>query len=501
MKKVLSVALLFMAVFMLVSCQDDTSAKQDGVQNIIEVAVVETARSSEDCIGQDYQLIFDEFEKSGFSNVHVEAIEDLTSAAGDLVGTVESISIDGSTGFSKGQTFDKDSSILIRYHDYRNCMVSLHIDFNSNLLFNTYDVELWIDDCYEDTMSHGEDSDFEFLVKAGSHMLSFVSEKDSGIDGSVTLVIDGDTNLNYQIACYSENVVVREISVEVLECFTSDHAWVEATCTDPNTCVVCGKTDGNALGHAWVDATCTLPKTCSICKETKGEPNGHNVSEWTELEVPTCGTVGERTGFCNTCKEDVKEAISATGDHVYNDWKIVSQSTCTDEGKKTRTCKNCQHEESTNIEMISHDYVETVINEATYYAAGSKGAKCSSCGDVGETIEYYAYYETSLGAVFDAYRANEIAADDKYLDMFVQFTAKIDSIEQGGLLSLGSINFEVDNGTLFEDEVECKIKTSEQLDYVKSLSSGNYVMIKGKVGVVYEETLNWRMTVNIMEIS
>ena len=499
MKKLLFVFLFVFALF-LVGCEKDTDIAQEEIQDIPEVKTVETGLSSEECIGQNYQLIFDEFEKAGFSNVQTVVIEDLVSAESELVGVADSISIDGTTTFSKGQTFDKDSKVLICYHDYRNCTVSLHIDFNGNLLFNTYDVELWVDDFYEDTMTHGEDSDFEFLVKAGSHTLSFVNEEDSDVDGDTTLIIDGDMKLHYQIACYGENVVVREIYTEVLECVTSDHAWAEATCTEPNTCAVCGKTDGNALGHVWTEATCTSPKTCSICEETKGVPNGHTVSGWTELKAPTCGVVGVRTGFCDTCKEDVKEEVPATGAHVYSDWKIVLQPTCTAEGKKTKACKNCQYEEYANIEMLNHNYVESIVSEATYYIAGAKGTQCSSCGDVGETTEYYTYYETSLRAIFDAYRSNEIAADEKFDDMFVQFTAKIESIEQGGLFSYGNINFEVDNGTLFEDDVKCKIKTSEQFEAAKNLSSGNYVTIKGKVNYVDEGTLNWIMAIDIMEI-
>lgn len=32
------------------------------------------------------------------------------------------------------------------------------------------------------------------------------------------------------------------------------HEWVEATCTEPKTCSVCGEKEGEALGHTWVDA-------------------------------------------------------------------------------------------------------------------------------------------------------------------------------------------------------------------------------------------------------
>ena len=35
--------------------------------------------------------------------------------------------------------------------------------------------------------------------------------------------------------------------------------------------------------HDWVEATCTEPKTCSVCGATEGDPLGHN---WAEAPVP-----------------------------------------------------------------------------------------------------------------------------------------------------------------------------------------------------------------------
>lgn len=58
------------------------------------------------------------------------------------------------------------------------------------------------------------------------------------------------------------------------------HHWVDATCTAPKTCSICGMTEGTTLSpdgkHHWVDATCTEPKTCTICGETEGEALGHD---------------------------------------------------------------------------------------------------------------------------------------------------------------------------------------------------------------------------------
>ena len=43
------------------------------------------------------------------------------------------------------------------------------------------------------------------------------------------------------------------------------HVWVEATCTAPKTCSICGETEGKALGHDMQPATGDQPAVCSRC--------------------------------------------------------------------------------------------------------------------------------------------------------------------------------------------------------------------------------------------
>ena len=60
--------------------------------------------------------------------------------------------------------------------------------------------------------------------------------------------------------------------------------------TDKYTCSRCGHSYNkatNALGHSWVDATCTAPKKCSVCGKTEGKALGHTV------ESGKCGRCGE----------------------------------------------------------------------------------------------------------------------------------------------------------------------------------------------------------------
>lgn len=75
------------------------------------------------------------------------------------------------------------------------------------------------------------------------------------------------------------------------------HKWTAATCTEPETCSRCGETVGAALGHKWRDATCTEPKTCRRCGVTEGRAAGHSWAEATYDAPKTCLVCGEQTGL------------------------------------------------------------------------------------------------------------------------------------------------------------------------------------------------------------
>lgn len=89
-----------------------------------------------------------------------------------------------------------------------------------------------------------------------------------------------------------------------------EHQWADANCLEPQTCTLCGETEGEALGHSWTDATCDTPKTCSACAQTEGDALGHNWEEATCDAPKTCSvcaaTEGEALG--HTWQEATTEA-------------------------------------------------------------------------------------------------------------------------------------------------------------------------------------------------
>lgn len=73
-------------------------------------------------MGQEHSAVKNEFTSAGFVSVTVEPIEDLKMIDTEKVNAVESVSVGGTTDFSKGQKFDKNDEVIIRYHAYKNVM-------------------------------------------------------------------------------------------------------------------------------------------------------------------------------------------------------------------------------------------------------------------------------------------------------------------------------------------------------------------------------------------
>ena len=83
------------------------------------------------------------------------------------------------------------------------------------------------------------------------------------------------------------------ISEKIVKAELYGHAWVEASCTEPRICGICGETEGEPLGHDWKDADCTEPRTCRRCGETEGEALGHDWGDPDEKGMRTCSRCGE----------------------------------------------------------------------------------------------------------------------------------------------------------------------------------------------------------------
>ena len=92
-----------------------------------------------------------------------------------------------------------------------------------------------------------EDSD----TKVDS-VMSYVEDSESNdVDEEIsstetTTTTEATTTTRNEVSSVEEVESIEESSKE-----NHVHKWVEATCTEPKTCSICGETEGFSLGHKW----------------------------------------------------------------------------------------------------------------------------------------------------------------------------------------------------------------------------------------------------------
>ncbi len=95
-----------------------------------EVAQIQVARPSEEYSGWSYQDVVDEFTAAGFTNIELVPIGDLNVASQLIThdGTIESITVDESTGFTREATFASDAKVVIKYHTFADTANQINYD-------------------------------------------------------------------------------------------------------------------------------------------------------------------------------------------------------------------------------------------------------------------------------------------------------------------------------------------------------------------------------------
>ncbi len=82
------------------------------------------------------------------------------------------------------------------------------------------------------------------------------------------------------------------LAVAAVVCYFTVHIWNPATCTEPETCKICGDTRGMPLGHSTRAATCTEPEICNRCGLTVSPALGHDADPATCDEPSVCDRCG-----------------------------------------------------------------------------------------------------------------------------------------------------------------------------------------------------------------
>ncbi len=156
----------------------------------------------------------------------------------------------------------------------------------------------------------------------------------------------------------------------LLIAFFSIHSWKPATCTEPETCRICGRTRGEALGHRYTEATCLEAAVCTVCGDVSTGAVGHDwgepVYEWSN----DCSMVTAK----RICRHDASHKEEET---VRTSSVVTVPATCTAKGKTTYTAVFANSAFGTQKTILD----DIPANGHTWQSATYDAPKtCSVCG-------------------------------------------------------------------------------------------------------------------------
>lgn len=197
------------------------------------------------------------------------------------------------------------------------------------------------------------------------------------------------------------------------------HEWVDASCTSPSSCLLCGETEGDALGHDYKDATCTDPETCSRCGDTKGDALGHDVDDATCTEASVCAR----------CVKTVKAALG----HSYKDATCTSASVCSRCGETKGDALGHDYKAATCTDPEICSRCGDTKGDALGHTSG--GAKCLRCGKYYVTLTARGIPVTDsngLSVNVSSIVGGEFGNDHAYTVFFTATNSTEDSVNLGG---------------------------------------------------------------------
>jgi len=96
--------------------------------------------------------------------------------------------------------------------------------------------------------------------------------------------------------------------------------------------------NGPCAQHSWKNATCTEPMTCTVCGKTEGIEKGHNYTQ--KVVTPaTCKNTGIMNYKCTVCGDSFNETISKTTKHDYK--RYITNATYAKAGSVVVKCSIC----------------------------------------------------------------------------------------------------------------------------------------------------------------
>ncbi|MBE6812346.1 MAG: hypothetical protein E7523_05640 [Ruminococcaceae bacterium] len=241
---------------------------------------------------------------------------------------------------------------------------------------------------------------------AGAAVMENIVDANCTVDGSYNMVV-------YCATCG------EELSKTPYAIFAPGHTpGADATCSEDQTCTVCGDILAEKLGHDYASVvtapTCTVngftTYTCTACDNTyvadEVDALGHSFT-WIIDEEATCSVTGLKHEKCDRCDvtQSMNTLVPATGKHSYT--STVTAPTCTEKGYTTYICSCGDSYVDDYTDVTDHEYTSEITKPATQDAEGVKTYTCV-CGhtytevipkvviEVGSVIQFGSYPQSEV---------------------------------------------------------------------------------------------------------
>lgn len=119
-------------------------------------------------------------------------------------------------------------SVSIEQPEYN---VSMEVVCEENWIFSKYNVEIFIDELSEGTLTHGSTETYSNILKKGVHTVKFVSDEDDTVTGEVSIDVAQDENYKFEISCSSTGIKVKTIAGAVVGAATETESSSETEAT------------------------------------------------------------------------------------------------------------------------------------------------------------------------------------------------------------------------------------------------------------------------------
>ena len=168
--------------------------------------------SAQEIENSDVESIISGYKNAGFTNVKSEEVYDLDpdTLQGDHINEVK-ISGNKVENTTDLYAFDADVKVVCHY-PYQKFDLNIVVDFDRNLLFSKYGVDVLLDGQTLSSLNHGEDWNTHLRLKRGIYELRFCKSGDDTVSGITTVELSGNTDATYWIHCNSKKIDVKTTS-------------------------------------------------------------------------------------------------------------------------------------------------------------------------------------------------------------------------------------------------------------------------------------------------